>query len=69
MLFKILIGVVLGVIGGIVILEGGFGNISIKGSKKYEEYNKNADTKIKDMFKNGTGSSREDLQKWWEDNH
>jgi hypothetical protein len=49
-------------------VKGG-GGFAIKGTKKYDKYNRDADRKVKNILKNGTGSSKADLQKWWNSNH
>ncbi len=68
-----LIGVVIGciLIPIIWMLIEGFGgdNIAIKGSDKYNKYNQDADEYVSNILKNGSGSSKEELQEWWDKYH
>jgi hypothetical protein len=67
----ILIGVVIGIVLYIFlgpILEG-TGSVAIRGSKKHGKYSRDADAKVKDILKNGTGSSKAELQEWWDTYH
>jgi hypothetical protein len=59
------------VVGGVFLLlfGGGSGGIVIKGTKKYNKCNRDTDAKVKDILKNGTGSSKEELQQWWDKYH
>lgn len=45
------------------------GKIIIKGTKKYDDAHKTIDQQIKESLKNGTGSSKEELQEWWDKYH
>jgi hypothetical protein len=51
-----------------IIFEGG-GSVAIRGSKKHGKYSRDADTKVRNILKNGTGSSKVELQKWWDTYH
>ena len=52
------------------IVEGcGGGGIVIRGTKKYDKVNRNADAKVKEIMKNGSGSSKAELQGWWDTYH
>ncbi len=65
-------GCLLGIgIGGVFLLlfGGGSGGIVIKGTKKYNKCNRDTDAKVKDILKHGTGSSKEELQQWWDKYH
>jgi hypothetical protein len=66
---KIAIGAFLGiVVGGIyhLLREDG---VVIKGTQKYNNCHRNAKGRVKEILKNGTGSSKADLQNWWDSNH
>jgi hypothetical protein len=47
----------------------GGGGIVIKGTKKYERVNRAADARVKEILKNGSGSTKAELQEWWDTNH
>jgi len=66
---KVLIGSVLGIFGaGLfhLLAEGGF---AIRGSEKYNKYHEDADARVKEILKNGSGSSKAELQEWWDTYH
>lgn len=72
-LFLYIVFAILAIVAGVLIrcviegfLEGGF---AISGSKKYKTYSKDADAKVKEILKNGTGSTKEELQEWWDTYH
>ena len=62
-----LIGIVLALVT-LVILNGGNGggisSIGVSKSRRNE-----IDRKIEGKFKNGTGSSKQELQEWWDTYH
>lgn len=68
-----LIGVVIGCILIPIIwmlIEGlGGDKIAIKGSNKYNKYHQDADEHVSNILKNGSGSSKEELQEWWDKYH
>jgi hypothetical protein len=67
---KIFLYAVAGAIVTTVIVEGvAGGDILIKGTKKHDKFNRNTDDKIKNLFKNGTNSSKDELQTWWDTYH
>lgn len=45
------------------------GGPALKGTDKYKKYQQDADTKISEMLKNGSGSSKQELQEWWDSHH
>lgn len=45
------------------------GGVYIKGTKKYNNANRSADARVKEILKNGTGSTKAELQQWWDSNH
>ena len=66
----LLVGVLLGIVvaGAYHILSEG-GGVLIKGTKKYDKHNRDSDAKVKEILKNGSGSSKEELQEWWDTYH
>ena len=48
---------------------GGGGGVAFRGTKKFDKYSKDADAKVKEILKNGTGSTKEELQDWWDTYH
>jgi len=68
LLIMLLLG---GVIGYIFILlsEGIGGGIIIRGTKKYNKFQRDSDRRIRNILKNGSGSSRQELQEWWDKYH
>jgi len=68
-LWKFLVGGFVGICGALLfhfLIEGGF---AIRGSDKYKKYHKDANVHVKDKMKNGSGSSKEELQDWWDTYH
>ncbi|HQF37144.1 MAG TPA: hypothetical protein PLL26_05920 [Candidatus Dojkabacteria bacterium] len=49
-------------------LEGS-GGVVIKGTKKYDKYHRDAEDHVKYILRNGSGSSKEELQEWWDTYH
>ena len=69
---KLALGSFLGlIVGGLyhLIDSGGGGSFRIKGTKKYDKFNKDSDKRVKDMLNSGTHSSKEELQEWWDKYH
>lgn len=65
-----LLGFIIATIIGIaiaIVIDGG--DIIIRGTKKYNKFDKETDDKIKRILKNGSGSSKEELQEWWNTYH
>ena len=70
---ELLGAIIFGLIFGLVVrglFEGlGGGGIAIKGTDKYNKYQKNAEARVSDLLKNGSGSSKDELQEWWDTHH
>jgi len=59
------IGIILGCIGFVALESIGGGGIIHKGSQK----SKDIDVRVKEKLTNSQGSSREELQEWWDTYH
>jgi hypothetical protein len=73
-MLEVLGEVITGIVIGIVILFVlqtifGSGGIAIRGTNKYNKYNRDADARVKEILKNGSGSSKTELQEWWNTYH
>ena len=68
---KLILYVFLAFVAGLItnILTEGGGGLAIKGTKKYNKYKKESDIKVKTILKNGSGSSKQELQNWWDTYH
>jgi len=51
------------------IISEGVGGISFPGTQKRKNINDDIDRRISEKFKNGTGSSKQELQDWWNIHH
>ncbi|HOQ42869.1 MAG TPA: hypothetical protein PK178_11985 [Smithellaceae bacterium] len=64
---------VLAVCGGVglrILLECIFdGGIAFGDTPIHTAYKNEAEAKARELFKNGTGSSKEELQEWWDTYH
>ncbi len=68
-LFLFVLGLGIGMIIRI-LLEGILGGgIAFGDTPTHRSYKNEAEAKARDMFKNGTGSSKEELQEWWDTYH
>jgi hypothetical protein len=47
----------------------GRGGLAIRGTKKYDRYHRQAEASVKEILKNGSGSSKAELQEWWNTYH
>jgi len=65
---KLILGGVIGVVFCIAV-ETFSGGICIKGTRKYDKFNKDSDERVKNILKNGSGSSKAELQQWWDEHH
>lgn len=45
------------------------GGIAFRGTRKYEQYRRDAHASVRESLKNGTGSTKEELQEWWDTYH
>jgi hypothetical protein len=45
------------------------GGIAFRGTRKYDQYQRDADASARESLKNGSGSTREELQQWWDTYH
>jgi hypothetical protein len=66
--------VINGIVIGTVILcvfqtIFGRGGIAIRGTKKYDRIHRESDARVKEILKNGSGSSKAELQGWWDTYH
>jgi hypothetical protein len=66
---KLVIGVFLAAVIVIISESISGGGPVIKGTKKYNQINKDSDAKVKNILKNGSGSSKKELQNWWDEHH
>jgi len=66
---KVAIGLFLGVILIVISESMSSGGPIIKGTKKYNKVNKDSDARVKETLKKGSGSSKQELQKWWDAHH
>jgi len=57
------------VLVGLVILQLNGGGIFIRGTKRYERFNREADERVRERLKDGSGSTREELMEWWDKYH
>lgn len=65
---EILISIVITILSLLFLsgfFEGG-GGTAIRGTKKYKQYQKEAEKNTKEILKNNTQSSKEELQYWWD---
>ena len=63
-----LIGCGLGV-GIWILLESISNGITIRGTSSYDKFNKDSDARISSKLRNGSGSSKAELQEWWDTYH
>jgi len=45
------------------------GGIAFGDTPTHRAYKRDAEAKARELFKNGTGSSKEELQEWWDTYH
>ena len=62
-------GIVIGVVILLVIQTIGGGGLAIRGTAKYNRINRDTDARVKEIMKNGSGSSKAELQEWWDTYH
>jgi hypothetical protein len=71
---ELLLGCIIGFIITLAIrgfLESflGGGKIIIRGTDKYKKFQQESDERIRELLKNGSGSSKEELMEWWDKHH
>ncbi len=70
-MLKFLFYCVIALIVGVLIKSvfGSGGGIAFRGTEKYNRYQRDADAKVKEILKNGSGSTKAELQEWWDTYH
>ncbi|MBP7509827.1 MAG: hypothetical protein KA807_18585 [Prolixibacteraceae bacterium] len=66
-----MLGTILWIIVAILVIRPfvGGGSIAFRGTEKYRQYERDADANVRERLKNGSGSTKEELQEWWDTYH
>lgn len=67
-MFGFIIGCGLG-FGIWILLESISNGITISGSSKYNKFDRDSDGRVSDKLRDGSGSSKAELQQWWDEHH
>ena len=65
---KLVLGGIIGIAFCIAVVTFA-GGISIKGTKRYNKFDRDSDARVSNKLKNGSGSSKAELQQWWDEHH